>query len=146
MSLTGRSKYICELITITVACLTLGLTAVSAPRKGALNPICSTGLTIRSNVNGVDRFAVSDGKVEISGISPQQACVGAIVKIVGSGFGAAQDTSAVTFNGVLGRPIRWSSTSIEIPVPAGARSGPIVVTVQGQPSNSFQFELSCAQQ
>ena len=50
-------------------------------------------------------------------------------------FGATQGTSTVTFNGTTATPTTWSATSIVVPVPAGATTGNVVVTVGGVASN-----------
>ena len=50
--------------------------------------------------------------------------------------------STVTFNGAVATPTNWSPTSITVPVPPGATTGPIVVTVGGQASNAVPFAVS----
>lgn len=75
----------------------------------------------------------------ISSVSPGAGPVGTNVTITGSNFGATQGTSSVAFNGVTGTPTNWTSTSITCPVPAGATSGPIVVSVFGVASNGVNF-------
>ena len=52
--------------------------------------------------------------------------------IAGTNFGATQGTSTVTFNGTAGTPTSWSGTSIVVPVPSGATTGNVVVTVEGR--------------
>jgi hypothetical protein len=58
------------------------------------------------------------------------------------GFGSAQGTSTVTFNGVAATPTSWTSTSITVPVPNGASSGSIMVTVGGVASNGVGFTVT----
>lgn len=65
----------------------------------------------------------------ITGVSPDPIYAGQVVTITGLYFGATQQSSTVTFGGVLATPLWWSATSIIVPVPIGAVSGPIVVTV-----------------
>jgi len=65
--------------------------------------------------------------------------VGASVTIAGGNFGSTQGTSAVTFNGTVATPASWSATSIVAPVPAGATTGNVVVTVSGVASAGFNF-------
>ncbi len=67
--------------------------------------------------------------------------VGTLVTITGTNFGASQGTSTVTFNGVATTPTFWSSTSILAPVPNGATTGPVVVTVGGFASNGVTFTV-----
>ena len=90
--------------------------------------------------------ATSDGEEENSGpeitsLSPEEGAVGTSVTVAGTGFGAAQGNSTVSFNGVVGVPTSWSETAIQVPVPAGATSGPVTVTVGGQQSNGVEFRL-----
>jgi len=77
----------------------------------------------------------------ISNLSPGIGPVGTSVTIAGSNFGATQGSSTVTFNGVAGTPANWSNTSITCPVPAGATTGPVVVTVGGVASNGVTFTV-----
>lgn len=61
--------------------------------------------------------------------------------IAGTNFGVAQNTSKVTFNGVIATVTIWSSTSITVTVPSTATSGPVIVTVNGVASNSKPFTV-----
>ena len=78
----------------------------------------------------------------ITGLSPNSGAVGASVTISGNYFGASQGSSTVTFNGTAATPTSWSNTSIVTPVPSGATSGYVVVTVGGVASNSVNFTVS----
>ena len=77
----------------------------------------------------------------ISSLSLSSAAVGTPVTITGTNFGATQGTSTVTFNGTAATPTSWSATSIVAPVPAGATSGNVVVTVGGVASNGVAFTV-----
>lgn len=77
----------------------------------------------------------------ISGLSVASGPVGTPVTITGTSFGATQGSSTVTFNGTLATPTSWSATSIVVPVPAGATSGSVVVTVGGKASNGMTFTV-----
>ena len=55
-----------------------------------------------------------------------------------------QGTSTVTFNGTAATPTTWSATSITVPVPAGATTGNVVVTVGGVASNGVAFTGTAA--
>jgi hypothetical protein len=61
--------------------------------------------------------------------------VGTVVTITGQYFGATQGTSTVSFNGTQATPSSWSDTQIVAPVPAGATTGKVSVTVNGVVSN-----------
>jgi len=78
----------------------------------------------------------------ISSLSPASAAVGTAVTITGTNFGSTQAASSVTFNGTAATPTSWSATSIVAPVPAGAASGNVVVTVGGVASNGVAFNVS----
>jgi len=90
--------------------------------------------------NGVT-FTVSSPTPAISSLSPASGAVGTAVTINGTNFGAAQGSSTVTFNGTAATPTSWSATSIVAPVPAGATSGDVVVTVNGAASNGVAFTV-----
>src|SRR5262249_59772953 len=65
-----------------------------------------------------------------------------VVTIAGANFGATQGTSTVAFNGTLATPTAWSASSITVPVPSGATTGNVVVTVGGQASNGVSFTVT----
>src|SRR5262249_32609235 len=64
------------------------------------------------------------------------------VTITGTNFGSTQGTSTVKFNGTTATPTSWSATSIVAPVPSGATTGNVVVTVSGLASNGKAFTLN----
>jgi len=77
----------------------------------------------------------------ISSLSPTSGAVGASVTINGTSFQASQGSSTVTFNGVAATPTNWGNTQIKAPVPAGATTGGVVVTVDGLASNAVSFTV-----
>jgi YD repeat-containing protein len=78
----------------------------------------------------------------ISSLTPISGPVGTSVTISGSNFGATQGTSTVTFNGAAATPTSWSDTAIVATVPAGATTGPVVITVGGLASNGVGFTVN----
>jgi IPT/TIG domain/Glucodextranase, domain B/Bacterial Ig-like domain (group 2) len=82
----------------------------------------------------------SGGSPTIASLSAYSGGIGAPITISGSNFGAAQGSSTVTFNGVAATPTSWSATQIVAPVPSGATTGPVVVTV-GVASNGVSFTV-----
>jgi hypothetical protein len=78
----------------------------------------------------------------ITSLSPASGGIGAVVTITGTSFGASQGGSTVTFNGVPAVPSGWTATQITVPVPAGATTGPVVVTVGGVASNGVTFTVT----
>jgi len=99
--------------------------------------------TVSPSVNwavAMAAFKASNGsQPEINNVSPAQGPAGTAITITGINFGATQGTSTVTFNGTTATPSSWSSTSIVVPVPSGATSGNLVVTVSGSPTNPVNF-------
>jgi YD repeat-containing protein len=85
---------------------------------------------------------VDMGGPVITSVSPTTGGAGTSVTITGAGFGASQGTSTVKFNGSAASPTSWSSTSIAAPVPSGATTGSVVVTVLGIPSNPATFTVT----
>jgi hypothetical protein len=77
----------------------------------------------------------------VASLSLTSGSVGTQVTITGSGFGASQGASIVTFNGTAGAPPVWNSASITVQVPPGATTGNVVVTVGGIPSNGTGFTV-----
>jgi YD repeat-containing protein len=77
----------------------------------------------------------------IAGLSPASGTVGTVVTITGTRFGSTQGTSTVTFDGISSSPTSWSDTSIVVPVPTGAASGNVLVTVSGAASNGAWFAV-----
>jgi hypothetical protein len=76
----------------------------------------------------------------ITSLSPASGAVGAAVTVTGTNFGKAQATGTLKFNGVTATPTAWSPTGINAPVPTGATTGPVVVTV-GVASNGSAFTV-----
>jgi len=66
--------------------------------------------------------------------------VGTPLTLNGNGFGTSD--GKVTFNGVEAVTGGWTDSSITMSVPAGATTGPIRVTVEGQVSNGWPFTVT----
>jgi phage tail sheath gpL-like len=77
----------------------------------------------------------------ISSLSPTAGAVGTPVTISGANFGAIQGSGKVIFNGTVATPTSWSPTRIVAPVPVGATTGNVVVTVGGLASNGVSFTV-----
>jgi hypothetical protein len=90
---------------------------------------------------GTYTVRVTLSSVQVTSVSPTSAPIGSTITIAGTGFGASQGSSTVTFNGVAATASAWSNTSITVRVPTGATTGPIVVTVGGQASNGVGFTV-----
>jgi RHS repeat-associated protein len=73
----------------------------------------------------------------VQSISPNSGGVATSVTISGSSFGSTQGTSTLTFNGTPPASITsWTNTQIVATVPNTVRTGPVVVTVNSNASNS----------
>jgi len=85
-------------------------------------------------------FCVTGGTgPNISSLSPTSGLVGTSVTITGTNFGT---TGTVTFNGTPATPSSYSSTSIKVPVPSGATTGPVMVKVGTISSNPVNFAVT----
>ena len=119
-------------------------TAWSATSITVAVPSGATSGNVVVTVNSVPSNGVSFTvlpRPTITSLNPASAPVGGAVTITGTNFGATQGTSTVTFNGTAGAPSAWSATSITVPVPTGATTGNVVVTVGGVPSSGFSFTV-----
>ena len=80
----------------------------------------------------------------ITSLSPTSAAVGQEVTITGSNFGKVQGEATITFNGTKSTPTSWNTDGEQIvaPVPSGASTGPVVVTLEGDAaSNGVTFTV-----
>jgi hypothetical protein len=91
------------------------------------------------NSNGV-AFTVVPGPA-ITSITHNYGAPGAVNTITGTNFGASQGSSTIAFNGTQAAPSSWSNTSIVVPVPSGATTGNITVTVGALTSNGIAFSI-----
>jgi hypothetical protein len=106
-------------------------------------PAGATTGNIVAIVNGVPSNPISfTAPPKITGITPPTQSVGGTVAVAGSNFGTVQGSSTVTFNGIAGTSPTWGAGSISVPVPTGATTGPVVVTVNGVVSNSFTLTVT----
>ena len=78
----------------------------------------------------------------LTSLSLTSGPTGTSVTLTGTNLGAAQGDSTVTFNGTLATPATWSSTTIAVPVPAGATTGSVLVVVGGVASNALPFTVT----
>jgi len=77
-----------------------------------------------------------------SNVDITSATVGTAVRVLGGGFGTSQGGSTVTFNGTAATPTNWTADRIDAPIPSGATSGNIVVTVSSTASNNYSFTVT----
>jgi hypothetical protein len=99
------------------------------------------------HVNGVGRstpvFTVpgAPANPHLTSLSANYGALYAIISLNGTGFGAVQGSSDVTFNGVPATAYVWTNTGITVTVPYRATTGNVVVTVAGQASNGLSFTV-----
>jgi hypothetical protein len=113
-------------------------TSITAPVPASANS-GQVVITVQGMASNGSAFTVTP---KIDSISPTAGPTGTSVNITGSAFGASQGTSTVKFNGVTGTPTGWSNTSVTASVPASATTGPVVVTVGGNASNSLTYTIA----
>jgi len=94
--------------------------------------------------NGMAFTVTTASAPSITSLNPTSGVLGTQVTIVGTNFGASQGSSTIKFNGTAAAPSSWSATSIVAPVPAGATTGNVVVTVGGSASNGVGFTVAAA--
>src|SRR2546428_277552 len=107
-------------------------------------PVGATTGNVVVTVSGVASNGVTFtvlATLNITSLAPTSGAVGASITIAGTNFGATQGTSTVKFNGTTATPTSWSATSLVVPVPAGATTGNVVVTVSGVASNGVTFTV-----
>jgi hypothetical protein len=77
----------------------------------------------------------------ISSLSNTYGAPYSVVILNGINFGATQGASTVTFDGIATPHYHWSDTQIYVTVPPNAKTGNIVVTVNGKSSNDVPFTV-----
>jgi hypothetical protein len=77
----------------------------------------------------------------IGQLTPDAAEVGTTITIAGINFGSSQYGSVVRFNGIVATPTSWTNTTITVPVPVGATSGPVTVMLNNRASNARAFDV-----
>jgi regulation of enolase protein 1 (concanavalin A-like superfamily) len=102
----------------------------------------SVVVTVNNVASNAVGFTVTSAQgPTLTSLSPTSGAIGTAVTITGSNFGATRGTSTVRFNGTTATPTSWSTSSIVVPVPTGATTGPVVVTVNNVASNAVTFSI-----
>ncbi|HEY2361274.1 MAG TPA: IPT/TIG domain-containing protein, partial [Candidatus Angelobacter sp.] len=100
--------------------------------------------TLNGNFDSNVILPLGSAAPTITSLTPSTGAVATSVVIAGTNFRTPQGSSTVSFNGVNSTPTAWSATSITAPVPTGATTGSVVVTVGGQASNGSTFTVTAA--
>ena len=77
----------------------------------------------------------------IKKLSATSGKVGTEIGISGTNFGSSPTNNSVTFHGTKAIPTKWTATDISVPVPAGATTGEVLVTVGGIKSKGVTFTV-----
>jgi len=93
-------------------------------------------------IDDVGVYSTTGNAPRVSTVSPNSGAAGDTISITGSGFGAQQNSSTITFNGVTASIQSWSDTNIVATIPLGATSGPLVVTVNGVQAPAINFTIN----
>lgn len=101
-----------------------------------------TSVTLKAGEAAILMTAKTTTTPAISSLTPNAGPVGTLVTISGNNFTATPGT--VTFGGVTAAFTSWSDTSITVTVPAGATTGNVVVTANGQASAGVLFTVTPA--
>ena len=118
--------------------------------QATAGPVLANGTLNSSDIWGAVvaafRAAAAGGSPtpSITSVNPASGVVGTSVTIAGTNFGATQGTSTIRFNGTVAAPTSWSATTLVTSVPAGATTGPVVVTVNGAASNGVTFAVTAS--
>ena len=94
-----------------------------------------------SSFYAVEAQATPNSAPTIQSLSPTSGQTGTVVTIQGFGFQTSQGSSTVAFNGTFAAPTSWNDAAIVVPVPVGATSGNVTVTVGGVVSNGVGFDV-----
>ena len=99
-------------------------------------------LSFETGYDSLINVTLPTPRPNIVSLSPNTGSAGTAVTVTGTNFGATQGLSTLTFNGLATVPTSWGDTSIVVPVPAGAATGPVVVTVRNLASNGVTFTVA----
>ena len=106
----------------------------------------NTTSTATATFDSVSVSSVAAPAPVITGVSATTGSVGSQVVINGTGFGAAQNGSTVLLNGAGVTINSWSASSITVTIPAGATTGPMLVSVAPSMNNSNPVRLTVTAQ
>ncbi|MEO7988769.1 MAG: IPT/TIG domain-containing protein [Chryseolinea sp.] len=95
--------------------------------------VTSMALPLLTNCSKDDEVSPSPS---ITSFTPTSGVVGATVVISGTNFSTTFDNKTVRFNGTMATVVNASATQLTVSVPAGATTGTITVTVNGNTATS----------
>ena len=105
---------------------------------------CEAQIVLQGNVQIQGNVTLGASNIpQAVSLLPVSGMPGTPITITGVNFGAAQGTSKVYFNGHdAGTATSWGPAQIDVNVPSGATTGPVVVTVGGVSSNALTFSVT----
>jgi hypothetical protein len=78
----------------------------------------------------------------ITNLSKNHGEIGSIINIFGSNFGSSQGSGYIEFTGAKATEISlWCDTSITVKVPVNAKTGKMLVNINGKNSNQVDFTI-----
>jgi hypothetical protein len=98
-------------------------------------------VTVGGVASNQELFAIVPPLPIITSLSPTSGIPGASITVNGSGFGTAQGTSTITFNGIMAVVTTWGSNAVVASVPSNATTGNVVVSVGGVGSIGAVFTV-----
>lgn len=94
-------------------------------------------------VSNAQAFLVREALPVLTSITPSRGSTGDTVTITGKHFGSRHADSAVTFNSIEATSYSmWSDSQIRVKVPAGATTGPVLVSTGSGLSNEVPFVVT----
>lgn len=97
----------------------------------------------QSNTDGtVHGFLLKPVAPQITAISPASGKAGTLVTITGKNFTKKPAACNVTFNGKPAKWTKWTTTQVQVQVPAAATTGKVVLSAFFQKSNSKTFTVT----
>jgi YD repeat-containing protein len=154
---TGASAITTSLVKYSISCTTasaipmvstdrwfvaVGINMTAGPGNHSVKIEVDVEGTLNGNFDStVVTPAVTPPPPLISSVVPLSGAVGTVITVTGQNFAATQGTSSLKINNT---PVTingggWSNTSISGTIPAGAATGPLTVTVNGQASNASPY-------
>ncbi len=140
-SLSGISSVTCNGASATIQS---GTFTCSVSLAFGSNTITAQATDLAGNPASAAANVFRNSPPSIASLSPTSGPVGTPVTLAGSYFGNTQGASTIAFNGALASPSTWSDTQIQVPVPSGASTGNVIVTVSGLASNGLSFTVLTA--
>jgi hypothetical protein len=123
-----------------------GRNVISLAVHDAANATPIINLISRESATNKPQLVVTPGAStapKIINLSPSFGLAGTVVTVNGLNFGSMAGNT-IKFNNVTASPSAWNANSITVPVPGGASTGPVIVTVGGVASLGMIFTVAAS--